>query len=200
MTWPFGELRMFGYDLAVVDPPWPWEAYGENGYAKSPEAQYRTMPLRDIAALPVGQLLGAGGAVFLWCTWPLVAQGVHAKIFDAWGVKGKTGGAWAKRTGGGKLRWGPGYIVRTVCEPWFIGTIGDTHRLRGRASPNLIETGEDALFDGLARQHSRKPDEAYAFLEALTPKARRADLFARQRRPGWDAWGDELDKFEGAAA
>ena len=21
-------------------------------------------------------------------------------------------------------------------------------------------------------------------------------LFARQRRPGWTAWGDELDKFE----
>ena len=22
-----------------------------------------------------------------------------------------------------------------------------------------------------------------------------AELFARQRRPGWDAWGNEVDKF-----
>ena len=24
---------------------------------------------------------------------------------------------------------------------------------------------------------------------------RGADVFARQRRPGWDSWGNELDKF-----
>lgn len=33
-------------------------------------------------------------------------------------------------------------------------------------------------------------------IEALTPGARRADIFARQRRAGW---GNELGKFWGAA-
>ena len=27
------------------------------------------------------------------------------------------------------------------------------------------------------------------------PSLRRADLFAREKREGWDAWGDEVEKF-----
>lgn len=27
----------------------------------------------------------------------------------------------------------------------------------------------------------------------------RVELFARTRRPGWDAWGNEVEKFEAAA-
>jgi len=47
--------------------------------------------------------------------------------------------------------------------------------------------------------HSAKPDEAYKALEQLFgPDVRRLDLFARQRRPGWSAWGNELPE-EGAS-
>lgn len=53
---------------------------------------------------------------------------------------------------------------------------------------------------GPVREHSRKPDEAYAAAEAMMPQAmNRADLFSRQVRPGWTAWGDEVGKFEGIA-
>ncbi len=196
--WPFTPLRMFGYDVVMADPAWPWEAYGPGGYAKSPEAAYRTMSWDEIEALPVGQLVGAGGVLWLWCTWPLISR--QAAILQAWGFKLKTGGAWAKRTRSGKLRWGPGYLIRSVCEPFLIGSIGDAHRIRGRRHVNLIETVSDALVDGLAREHSRKPEEAYRLLEALTPDARRADLFSRQTRPGWDGWGDEVGKFDEASA
>ena len=41
-------------------------------------------------------------------------------------------------------------------------------------------------------QHSTKPQIAYAMMEAIYPGARRLELFARQRRIGWDAWGDEV--------
>lgn len=41
--------------------------------------------------------------------------------------------------------------------------------------------------------------EAYSLIEALLPDAQRADVFSRQRRPGWDAWGNQTDKFEVAA-
>jgi N6-adenosine-specific RNA methylase IME4 len=36
-------------------------------------------------------------------------------------------------------------------------------------------------------------------LERLFP-APRCELFARQRRPGWDCWGNQVDKFEEVAA
>ena len=55
------------------------------------------------------------------------------------------------------------------------------------------------VIDGLAREHSRKPDEAYSLLEALTPGARRCDVFSRQKRDGWDNWGREANKFSEVA-
>lgn len=199
MPWHFGELRMFGYDVVMVDIPWPFKLWSERGIEKSPDAQYRCMSLEEAAALRVGDLVGAGGACFMWCTWPLLAIGAHVPIMKSWGFVPVTGGAWAKRTTGGLLRWGTGYVVRSVCEPFIIGA-HPGHSLDGRACANMIETIEAKTIDGLAREHSRKPDEAYALLEKLWPNARRADLFARQRRPGWDVWGDEVDKFPPAEA
>ena len=60
----------------------------------------------------------------------------------------------------------------------------------------MIETMQDAVIDGFAREHSRKPDEAYSLLEALTPGARRADIFSRQSREGWASWGNQATKFD----
>lgn len=49
------------------------------------------------------------------------------------------------------------------------------------------------------REHSRKPDEAFAAAEQLMLDARRLELVSRQHRPGWSAWGDQTRKFEEAA-
>jgi len=193
IAWPFAPLHMFGYDFAMIDVPWPWRAYGEGGYAKSPEAQYSTMTWPEIEALPVGHLLRSGGVVWAWCTWPLIGR--QAACIAGWGLTVKTGGVWAKRHPSGRLRWGTGYMLRSVCEPFLLATIGDSHGFRGRGQPNLIETVCDVVLDGIAREHSRKPDEAYRIVEELTPHAFRADVFARQRRAGWDAFGDEATKF-----
>jgi N6-adenosine-specific RNA methylase IME4 len=32
----------------------------------------------------------------------------------------------------------------------------------------------------------------------MYPALPKLELFARQRRPGWDVWGNETDKFSGA--
>ncbi|BBK44142.1 hypothetical protein STVA_41620 [Allostella vacuolata] len=153
---------------------------------------FRGLPLSlpAIAALPVGELVAPGGAVLLWCTWPLVATGAHVEILRGWGFPAVTGGAWAKRTRTGRLRWGPGYVVRSVCEPWLIG-LAPGAGIRGSSVANLVETLTDASLDGLAREHSRKPDAVFAMVEALTPGRRRLELFSRTDRPGWTSWGDQ---------
>jgi N6-adenosine-specific RNA methylase IME4 len=181
----------------MCDPPWRWEAYSAKGHEKSPEAQYGTMSFEEIEALRVGDLLAPGGVLFLWCTWPLVER--QAAVMRRWGIEPKTGGAWAKRTPSGKLRWGTGYTLRSVCEPFLIGSLPDAG-LNGSSLTNLIETVDHSLVDGVAREHSRKPEEAYSLLEALSPNARRADIFSRQSRPGWDGWGNESTKFDEVAA
>ena len=185
-------LTPFSYDVVMADPAWPWTARTPNGYGKSPEAHYPTMSLDEIEALRLGDLLAPGGVFILWCTWPMLQ--VQSALLPKWGVPYKTGGVWAKRTASGKLRWGPGYLQRSVCEPYVIGTLAGPNFDGGRF-PNLVETLAEDSFDGLAREHSRKPDEFYARVEEATPGARRADIFSRQVRPGWDAWGNEVTKF-----
>lgn len=199
MTWPFDPLPPFGFDIAVVDPPWNFDLRSAKGESKSPQAQYSTMSLAEVKALPVGDLLAPGGMLILWTTWPLVAIGAHADVVRAWGLKSVTGGGWAKRTINGKLRWGPGYIARTVHEPYIIASLPDAD-WRGASFPNLVETLEDLSLDGLAREHSRKPDEFYGLVERAWPDARRVDIFARQSRTGWSTWGAEAGKFDGEAA
>ncbi len=51
------------------------------------------------------------------------------------------------------------------------------------------------IFDGIAREHSRKPDEFYDLCDRVMPHARRADVFAREQRPGGHAFGNEITKF-----
>ncbi|BDA84989.1 DNA methyltransferase [Aureimonas sp. SA4125] len=185
-------LPLFAFDVVMVDPPWPWATYSDKGLEKSPEAQYATMSLDDIAALRVGDLLAPSGVLVMWATWPLIER--QCAIMRGWGVAPVTGGVWAKRTVNGKLRWGTGYVLRSVCEPFLVGRLEGAAIARGKV-PNLLETLVDAAVDGLAREHSRKPEEFYQLIETLVPDGRRADIFARQRRVGWDSFGNEADKF-----
>lgn len=183
--WQFGDLRMFGYDVIVADPPWNFELYSEAGESKSAKAHYATMTLDEIAALRVGDLARGDCLLLLWhCAW--TPPGAMQGILNCWGFTYKTTIIWRKTTRNGKVRMGPGYRARTMHEPIILATVGNP---RHKAFPSII--------DGVAREHSRKPEEFYQLVEASAAGARRADLFSRQRRPGWDAFGFEADKFAG---
>jgi N6-adenosine-specific RNA methylase IME4 len=54
------------------------------------------------------------------------------------------------------------------------------------------------IIEAPRREHSRKPDEQYARIEALVGGPY-IELFARQAWPGWVAWGNQTEKFEVAA-
>jgi N6-adenosine-specific RNA methylase IME4 len=106
-----------------------------------------------------------------------------------------TGGAWHKRTRHGKSAFGTGYRLRSATEPFLLGTLGNPETVKNIR--NVIETEDLDIIDAERRQHSRKPDEQYQLCERIMPRAvRHVELFARQARPGWDAWGNEIGKFE----
>lgn len=189
MLWPFGSLRPMHYDVLLADPPWPFNNYSAKGETKNQTRYYATMGFDDISKLPVGNLARGDALIMMWCCWPTLDRAVG--ILDAWGFRYVTGWAWHKRTVHGKTAFGTGYVLRSACEPFLIGTVGAPRT--SRSVRGLIEAE--------VREHSRKPDEQYAFLEQLMPRAlHRVELFARQSRPGWDAWGNEVAKFDGVAA
>lgn len=191
----FEPLNPGAFDFAMFDYPWPFAARTLRGEGKSPSAQYSLMTWAQIARTRPQDLLAPRGVALFWCTWPLIAR-QSMLIENVFGMEIKTGGAWAKRTLTGKLRPGTGFVLRSVCEPFVIACPkGKRHGLRGPDAYNLVETFHRATVDGLAREHSRKPEEVYQLVERLTPGWRRADVFTRHRRRGWSSWGNEKNKF-----
>lgn len=179
-AWPFGDLVPGAYDLIMADPPWRFQLRSEAGEDKSPQAHYRTMSLDEIARLPVADLAAPDCLLWLWATAPMLPDQIA--IARAWGFEFKTEGVWAKMTVNGKIAMGTGYLLRNAHEPFIIAT---------RGAPKTTH-GVRSVVMGERRQHSRKPEAAYRAAEQLMPAARRASLFERVPRPGWDCWGDEL--------
>lgn len=184
MTLPRGP-----YDLIMADPPWHFATRSAKGITrKGAGGQYDTMTLDEIKALPVAGIASRDCLLWLWATNPMLPQALE--VMAAWGYTYKTAGHWSKRNPAtGKQAFGTGYILRCAGEPFLIGMRGTVKTSRSVRS----------VIEGPVREHSRKPDEAFAAAEALMPGARRIELFSRQPRRGWDAWGDEAKKF-GAVA
>jgi N6-adenosine-specific RNA methylase IME4 len=182
--WPFGDvLEPWSYGLIFADPPWRFQLWSEKGEGKSAQAHYATMTIEEIAALPVWELAAPDCLLWLWCTAPMLPQ--QLEVLKAWRFEYVTMGAWAKRTKHDKSAFGGGYVLRSALEPFLIGKRGDPETTR--SVRNVVV--------GPVREHSRKPDEAYAAAEKLMPGARRVELFARQQRPNWASWGNEVGKF-----
>ena len=46
------------------------------------------------------------------------------------------------------------------------------------------------------REHIRKPDAIREEIVRLCGDVPRIELFARSSAPGWDVWGNEVEKFQ----
>lgn len=178
------DCPIFAYDLIMADPAWLFELRSPKGEAKSPQKHYDCMTIDEIAQLPVGHLAAKDCLLWLWATHPMLPQQIE--VGRVWGFRYVTSGVWVKTTASGKLTFGPGYRLRSASEPFLIFTNGNPETVR---DVRTVVVGE-------RREHSRKPEEAYATAERLVPgDVRRLDLFSRQERPGWDACGDQTGKF-----
>jgi N6-adenosine-specific RNA methylase IME4 len=184
-SWPFDPLRMFGYDVIVIDPPTPFDTYSSSGQAKSGGGHYDTMPWDDIAKMPFGQLARANAIVLLWACPPTLH--LSMRLLEQMGAKYKSELVWRKVTKNGKPRRGTGYRNANYHESVLLGVFADERQIHEQFR---------SMFDGVVRQHSRKPVEFYEMVAAVTPNAFRCDLFSRETRPGFDGWGNEHGKFD----
>lgn len=77
-----------------------------------------------------------------------------------------------------------GFYFRNVTELLLFGVRGRLRTLDpGRRQVNLLSTRK--------RDHSQKPWEFYSLIESCSPGPY-LELFARERTPGWVAWGNKL--------
>ena len=171
-----------GFSTIVADPPWTFKAYSEKGYKKSAQLHYECMSIKDICNLPVHSLSNKDCILFLWTCAPMLD--IAFQVLDAWKFKYKSRMSWIKTTKNNKIRIGPGYIVRTMHEDILIGT---------RGNPKLAKAFP-SIFHGLAREHSRKPEEFYSLVNERC-SGPYLHMFSSQKRIGTQSWGNQTDKF-----
>lgn len=173
------------FDVIVADPPWSWASWSKKNQTRAAENHYQIMSLKDIKELPVGDISSENCALFLWCINSMLPQAFE--VIDSWGFKFSTVAfTWVKRT---KLdttwHFGLGYWTRQNTEQCLLATKG-TPKRKERDVPQLIVSPR--------REHSRKPDKTFEYIERLI-EGNRCELFSREKRSGWDSWGLETSKF-----
>ena len=195
MTLPAGP---FGCILA--DPPWSFMTYSKKRTTphRGAKDHYSVMPASDLRDLPVIGSAAKDCALFMWVVDSHLDEALA--LGEAWGFKFKTCAfIWLKETQAGrqldifKGESDPvismGYWTRKQTEQCWLFT---------RGKPKRLSMGVRQVIRDPRREHSRKPDEQYARIEALVGGPY-LEMFARQAKPGWTAWGNQTDKFEAVA-
>lgn len=183
-----GTLRAgSGYGAILADPPWMFENWSKEGEWKNANRHYPCMPLPALKSLRVVSGLdfacAENCALVMWATFPMLPEALE--LMREWGFVYKSGGAWGKLARNGNLAFGAGYLYRSAAELWLLGTRGSP-QVRSHSIRNLIMAER--------REHSRKPDQMHIDIERMFDGPY-LEMFSRQRRDGWDSWGNEVDKF-----
>lgn len=169
------------YNIIYADPPWNFWGGGW----KNQSQHYKTMTLQEIKNLPVKKIADDNCILFLWVTFPILKEAFE--VIESWGFKYSTCGFnWVKKTKKGNgWHFGCGYWTRANSELCLIATKGKI--IRQDASISQI-------IDTPVEEHSKKPDIVREKIVKLIGDLPRIELFARQKKDGWDVFGNEIKK------
>jgi N6-adenosine-specific RNA methylase IME4 len=174
------------FGVILADPPWSFKSWsGKTGTPhRTAIDHYVTTKTDALADIPLADVAARDCALFMWVIDSHVDQALA--LGTAWGFGFKTiAFVWHKGSTPDHAKIGMGYWTRKQAETCFMFT---------RGKPKRMSAGVRQLIVAPRREHSRKPDEQYERIEALVGGPY-LELFARQSRAGWSAWGNETEKF-----
>ena len=142
------------------------------------------MSIDELCALPVETLAEKDCLLFLWATFPQLPEAL--RLIRAWGFTFKTVAfVWLK--------------LNKKSPTWFYG-LGYWRRgnaeiclLAKRGKPKRRSAGVHQFIISPVEEHSKKPDVTRDKIIELAGDLPRVELFARQKAPGWDVLGNEVD-------
>ncbi len=200
MTGPFDGLAG-NYGVILADPPWAFRTFsGANATPhRCAEDHYQTLDFAALRALPVADIAAPNCALFMWVVGSHLDEALElARAWDFsfctdafYWLKQKMIGADQIDIFTGDIpppKISMGYRTRKQVEPCWMFTRGKVPRGAKDVRQLIIEP---------PREHSRKPEAQYDRIERLVPDVPRLEMFARTRRPGWDAWGNQVERFAG---
>jgi N6-adenosine-specific RNA methylase IME4 len=168
------------FDVISVDPPWPYE--GENKNITSFDAvgrrvanPYPEMSIKEIKSIQMPLMNDA--VVLLWTTHKFLPDAFE--ILKEWNLAYKATLVWNKE------KIGMGAWFRMQCEFCLVGIKG---------KPYWNNTSYRDILNEPRRDHSRKPDSFFEMIEKIT-LGRRLEYFSREKRNGWEVFGNDINKF-----
>tara|TARA_Y100000310_G_scaffold341165_1_gene439428 strand:+ start:277 stop:798 length:522 start_codon:yes stop_codon:yes gene_type:complete len=168
------------HNIIYADPPWKQT---KGGLRKARPNQtrkldYFTLSLNEIENIIRSFCPQDNHALFVWTIDKFLHQTEH--MFKDYRLHARM--IWDKTNGVA-----PAFTVRYSHEYllWFYKPkmIPIDISQRGKWTTVLREQ---------ATKHSKKPEIAYKFIESIYPNLSKIELFARNKREGWDSLGDEL--------
>lgn len=189
------------YRCVVLDAP--WAEYGGGG--RGAQNHYPLMGLSDIAKTVSRAdkfLVASDAHLWCWVTDNFLQDGLS--LIEQLGFTYKRTFCWVKLDGDEigelaehdtaiivaerALQIGLGQYARGAHELCLFAT-------RGNAMVPAPEHRPPSVLFAPRREHSRKPDECFRDWFTSVSPGPYLEMFAREPRPGWDAWGLETGKF-----
>lgn len=173
------------YNLILADPPWKQTKGGKKNvrpHSSGTVLEYPTLTLDEIKhrlRQAVSQT-SDNSILFLWTIDKYLFEA--QQIAEDLGYKLHARLIWNKVTGipaAFTVRYGHEYLL---------------YMYRGKLTPVALEARGKihTVFTEKVTRHSQKPKIAYEIIEELYPNLTKLELYARNTRPSWDSWGNEL--------
>jgi N6-adenosine-specific RNA methylase IME4 len=169
------------YQVIVIDPPWEIKKLTHKERPNQVNMDYPLMNLEQIKSLSIENISSDNSWCFLWTTQKYIFQA--KEILENWGFKYLLLMTWKKLAG--RSEGMPLFGFRWNSEFILVGYKGKIP-LWVKGKP-LIKT----CFEGINIRHSQKPIEFYNAIKNLGDN--RIDIFARDKKEGWDCWGNEVN-------
>lgn len=184
------------YNVIYVDPPWKIKAgrslsgykmeFGKQLFVSNSnsarDTAYPFMSIDVIKALNVPEIAAKDAHLYMWVTNAHLPYAFE--IIKQWGFTYSATIVWAKNRFGGGL----GGTFKITTEFLLFAR-------KGKLTATKVNDGTwfnvKRTYENGKPKHSKKPNFFYELIEQTSPGTR-LEMFARQKREGWDVWGNEL--------
>lgn len=166
-----------------MDPPWAYHFGTGMSSGSKIENHYPTMTQDEMRALPIDEMTNPDSLIYMWTTSTHMQTAIE--LGTHWGFEFKV----------------VAFVWDKVAPVVGFYTMGQTEfvlcfkKRGGRIPKPRGARGTRQVLVENKREHSRKPDEIRRRIEQMHPTQSKLEMFARVSTPGWDVWGNEVEKF-----
>lgn len=179
------------YQIIYADPPWKFGnrmySSNKNDHHREITRAYPVMTTENLRELPISNICEENCVCFMWVADAFIPDAIS--IMDAWGFKYKTVAfVWLKKELSGKQTC---YMGQWTCKGMELVLLGTKGKMTQYLKSRKVRQIQEALRERTI--HSRKPNLIRERIVEMFGNLPRIELFAREKTPGWDVWGNEVE-------